>query len=262
LAVVRWWSLIACAACASAPVEAPDDGHGSSRGGGAPASLPTSEPAASAVDAAAPQPSSEPSAPALPPPLPKGTVVLHIGDSMADALGKPLNRELDKRGIKAYLEAHESTYIPEWAGFKMELDRHLLSRKPDLVLITLGGNEMKVPDPSTRVAAVQRIVQKVGDRPCLWIAAPMWPGLKSTGILDVIREHCAPCLYVDTNVLIPDLQRLKDGVHPTIPERRRWAQFMIRWMLHNRDPQGKQPWSFKALTSAPPPTSETWLESR
>jgi acyl-CoA thioesterase-1 len=198
---------------------------------------------------------------APPEPLPKGTVVLHIGDSMADALGKPLNRELDKRGIKSYLEAREATYIPEWAGFKMELDRHLAYRKPDLVLVTLGGNEMMIPKPSERVAAIQRIVEKIGDRPCLWIAAPIWRGLKSTGLLDVIRENCAPCVYVDTNVLIPDLERLKDGVHPTIPERRRWARFMIRWLLHNRDPKGAKPWSFKKDTDRPPPESETWLLS-
>ena len=181
---------------------------------------------------------------------------------MADALGKPLNKELEKRGIKSVLEAREATYIPEWAGFKMELDQHLARRKPDLVLITLGGNEMKMPKPSERIESIKRIVQKVGDRPCLWIAAPVWPGLKSTGLLDVIREHCAPCIYVDTNTLIPDLERLKDGVHPTIPERRRWAQFMIRWMLHNRDPKGAKPWSFKATTSAPPSESDKWLESR
>ncbi|RLB66010.1 MAG: hypothetical protein DRI90_00485 [Deltaproteobacteria bacterium] len=203
-----------------------------------------------------------PKASALPPPLPKGTTVLHVGDSMADALGKSLKRELEKRGIKNVLEAKEATYIPEWAGFKMELSLHIARRKPDLVIVTLGGNEVKMPDPTVRVDAIKRLVAKIGDRPCLWVAAPLWPGLTTTGILDVIRDNCAPCIYVDTNELIPDLKRLKDKVHPTIPERRRWAKFMVRWLLQNRNPAGQRPWDFKAQQQAPPTDSEGWLDTR
>jgi hypothetical protein len=218
------------------------------------------------ASSAAPHPgpatdSGTPQASALPPPLPKGTTVLHVGDSMADALGKSLKRELEQRGIKNYLVAKEATYIPQWAGFKMELSLHIARRKPDLVIVTLGGNEVKMPDPKVRVDAIKRLVAKIGDRPCLWIAAPLWPGLTTTGILDVIRDNCAPCIYVDTNQLVPNLERLKDKVHPTIPERRRWAKFMVRWLLHNRDQAGKRPWDFKAQQQAPPPGSEHWLDT-
>jgi acyl-CoA thioesterase-1 len=199
--------------------------------------------------------------PALPPPLPEGTTVLHVGDSMADALGKSLHLELKARGIKSILEAKEATYIPEWAGYKMKMDSHLRYHDPDLVIITLGGNETRMPDPTERVDAIKRLVAKVGDRPCLWIAAPLWPGLETTGILDVIRDNCAPCHYVDTNALIPDLERLGDGVHPTIPERRRWAKFMIRWLLQNRDPNGKRPWDFRTELSPPPADSAAWLQA-
>jgi hypothetical protein len=197
-----------------------------------------------------------------PPPLPKDTVVLHVGDSMADALGKSLNRELKQRGIKSYLEAKEATYIPQWAGYKMELAQHIIRRNPDLVIITLGGNETRMPDPSVRADAIKRLVKKIGDRPCLWIAAPLWPGLKSTGILEVIRDNCAPCRYVDTNAMISEMERTSDGVHPTIPERRRWAAFMIRWMLQNRKPDGKRPWDFKQQLAPPPDGSESWLSER
>lgn len=197
----------------------------------------------------------------VPSPLPQDTVVLHIGDSMADALGKALNRELAKWGVKGYLEAQEATYIPQWAGFKMQLSSHLAHRDPDLVVITLGGNETRMPDPTERVDAIKRLVKKVGDRPCIWIAAPLWEGLEHTGILDVIRDNAAPCRYVDTNAMIADLERY-DGIHPTIPERTRWARFMIRWLMHNRDPNGPKPWSLKDETSPPPQGSEAWLEGK
>jgi hypothetical protein len=201
-------------------------------------------------------PPAEPAGP--PPPLPRGTVVLQVGDSMAQALGPSLKMELEKRGIRAPFKWKEATYIPQWAGFTMGLAEALAQNDPDLVIVSLGGNEVGMPDPSVRAEGVRTIVKKIGDRPCLWIAAPLWPGAPHTGILDVIRKNCEPCRYVDTNVLIPDLERLGDHVHPTIPERKRWASFMIRWMQHNRDPQGRRPWDFKESLSPPPPGSESW----
>jgi lysophospholipase L1-like esterase len=132
----------------------------------------------------------------------------------------------------------------------------LAVNKPDLVIITLGGNEVAMPDPTVRAPAVKRMVEAVGDRPCLWIGAPLWPGAPHSGILDVIADNCAPCIYVDTNALIGDLERLGDKVHPTIPERRRWARFMIEWLRVNRDPNGPLPWSFKPTRQAPPPARD------
>ncbi len=181
-------------------------------------------------------------------------MVLHVGDSMADALGKSLKRELAKVGVKNILKAQESTYIPGWAGHKHNFRGLLATYNPDLVIITLGGNEVAMPDPSIRAEPIKRMVEAVAGRPCLWIAAPLWPGAPHTGILDVVRANCEPCRYVDTNVLIPDLKRLGDKVHPTIPERRRWAKYMIRWLRHNRDPNGSRPWDFKTKLEAPPTT--------
>lgn len=186
-------------------------------------------------------------------------MVAHFGDSMADALGKDLRNELQQRGIKAPLKYKEATYIPEWAGFKHNTSGFLAQHNPDLVIITLGGNESAMPDPNVRAEPVRRLVKKVGDRPCLWVAFPLWPEAPNTGILKVIEENCAPCRFVDTNALIdPKMEVLGDGVHPTLKERRRWAKFMIRWLRHNRDPNGPKPWSFKPTLEAPPPESVDW----
>lgn len=254
------------AGCGAPPAEAPSAPEPPAASdvtpsASAPSETPAEAPAAAKSDPGGDKPAPEPKEKGPPPPLPEDTVVLHIGDSMADALGGALNAELAKHGIKGYLEAKEATYIPQWAGFKMQLSSHLARRKPDLVVVTLGGNETKMPDPTERIDAVKRLVKKIGDRPCIWIAAPLWEGLEHTGILDVIRENAAPCRYVDTNAMIPDLERY-DGIHPTIPERTRWARFMIRWLMHNRDPNGPKPWSLVAKTSPPPPGSEKWLEGK
>ena len=257
-------------ACSSEPAKTPDDRPDPTGPPPATSAAPTASPGTAAIStppapssAVAPEP--PPPKPAGPPAaLPKDTTVLHVGDSMADALGKSLKIELKKRGIKNVLEAKEATYIPQWAGFKMGFAGHIAHHKPDMVIITLGGNETAMPDPTVRAEPVRRLVKQVGDRPCIWIAAPLWPGAPNTGIMKVIEENCAPCVYVDTNKFIetgvlPDLKRLGDKIHPTIPERRRWAKFMIRWLLHNRDPEGKRVWEFKATSEAPPPESVSWL---
>ena len=220
---------------------------------------PEATPAEAAPAAAKEIAAEEPQPAGPPPPLPEGTTVLHVGDSMADALGKDLRLELLARGLKAPLKYKEATYIPQWAGFSMGFDELVAQHDPDLVIITLGGNETAMPDPTERADAVKRLVKKVGDRPCLWVAAPLWPGAPNTGILDVIRENCAPCLYVDTNALVkPPMKVLGDGVHPTLPERKRWAKFMIRFLRHNRQADGERAWGFKTPLEAPPPESESW----
>jgi hypothetical protein len=258
--------LLACAvaACSSQPQNtAQTHPPAPSATEAAPAPHPGVDPGATGSTSASadpPQPVDPPAPSGPPPPLPKGTVVLHVGDSMADALGKSLKLELGERGIKNVLKAKEATYIPQWAGFTMGFKGLVQSNNPDLVIITLGGNEVAMPDPTIRAEPVREMVKQVGDRPCLWIAAPLWPGSPNTGILEVIKQNCAPCIYVDTNELIPDLERLGDKVHPTIPERKRWAKFMIRWLRHNRDPNGKRPWDFKQPTEAPPPESVDWPE--
>ena len=203
-----------------------------------------------APDASAPaEPESE--APP-PPPLPEGTVVLHVGSSTAGALGIDLKKEFEERGIRCLLRFKESTFIPQWAGEEMGLRKLVANYDPDLVIISLGGNEVTMPNPGMRANAIRRIVGIVGDRPCLWIGTPKWEARPHTGILDVIRDNSSPCHYVDTDAVVPNLEPLPDGIHPTFPERRRWARTMIQWLEHNRDPEGEHPWSFKEVLELPP----------
>jgi hypothetical protein len=187
-----------------------------------------------------------------PVPIPEGTVVLHVGSSNAEALGRDLKKELEDYGIKYVLKAQQSTYIPQWAGERMGLRRLVAKHNPDLVLVTLGGNEVGIPNPSNRAGAIQRLVKIIGDRPCLWIGTPKWKGIPQTGIHQVIRENCAPCYYVDTDALVPDIKPHSDGVHPTLAERRRWAERMLQWLQHNRNPDGARPWDFKESPELPP----------
>lgn len=184
--------------------------------------------------------------------LPRDTVVLHVGSSSAGALGPELNHLLEAEGIKPVLKFKQSTYIPQWAGHKMGLARYLAKYDPDLVIVSLGGNETEIPDPYVRIDAIRRLVKLIGDRPCVWVGTPRWKVLQHTGILEVVEENAAPCKFIDSDELAPDMKPLKDGIHPTVPERKRWARRVLEWLTLNRDPNGEQPWSFKKVIQMPP----------
>lgn len=164
----------------------------------------------------------------VPEALPEGMKVLHIGDSFAAVLGRPLNRELARRGVRGFLEYQAGTYIATWASFK-PVRRYIARYKPDLVLITLGANELDVARPGDRARLVRKLVRSLGERPCVWIAPPLWRGAKSR-VLRVIEDNCAPCAYLDSTALVPDLERRNDAIHPSPAGGARWASAVIAWL--------------------------------
>jgi lysophospholipase L1-like esterase len=172
--------------------------------------------------------------------LPAGTTVLHIGDSFAGALGIDLNRELKQSGVRGVLKYETATYIPTWASSK-DLPGYLERFRPDLVLITLGANDLEIPDPTVRIPTIHRLVSRLGGRSCVWVAPPLWKGAR-TALLEVIRESCAPCLYMDSSVVVPDLHRMRDHIHPTMEARKMWAKAVIGWLREHRNAHGERPW--------------------
>jgi lysophospholipase L1-like esterase len=173
--------------------------------------------------------------------LPAGTTVLHIGDSFAGALGIDLNRELKEAGVRGILKYQTATYIPTWASSK-DLDGYLGRYHPDLVLITLGANELEIPDPAQRAPTIRRLVARLGSTPCVWVAPPLWPGARPA-LLDTIRASCAPCAYLDSSALVPDLPRARDHIHPSMEARRTWAKAVAGWLAAHRVPSADKAWA-------------------
>ncbi len=174
--------------------------------------------------------------------LPAHTTVLQVGDSFAESLGAPLGRRLQAAGVRSVLETKTPSYIPTWAGTP-ELERFIQKYRPDLVIVTLGGNEFEIPDPAARIDAVKRLVAHIGDRPCVWITPPRWKA--DTGVLAVIRDHASPCRYLDSDQITRDLPRGKDKIHPTEAGREQWAEAVIAWLAAERNVHGDRPWSLE-----------------
>lgn len=189
---------------------------------------------------AAPEPAPAPVAAAAP--LPQGTRVLQVGDSFAAALGVELGKLLKQQGLRTSLETKTPSYIGDWA-FGPVLRKAIADYNPDLVLITLGANEVEIPVPEQRVGPVQRLVKSLGNRPCVWILPPLWK--KDTGVMQVIKDNAKPCQVLDSSELVPSLPRGPDKIHPSSEGRSIWANAVFEWLKQARDPAGPRPWSLR-----------------
>jgi len=174
-------------------------------------------------------------------PLPEGTTVLHVGDSFAGALGVPLNKRLRDAKVRSILKYRTASYIVDWAH-REPLSDYLFQYKPDLVLVTLGANELEIEAPERRIPAIEKIVEIIGDRPCIWVGIPLWEGAHN-GLPEIIEKHAAPCRYLDTDTLFPDMPRARDKIHPTMEAREDWANKVAHWLAQERRPTADRVWA-------------------
>jgi lysophospholipase L1-like esterase len=174
--------------------------------------------------------------------LPKGTLVLHVGDSFADALGGALGKLLKAAGVRNDLEVKTPSYIPNWS-YDGQLPKFVSRYQPDLVLITLGANEIEIPHPEERAKPIRHLVSLLGGRPCVWVAPPLWK--PDSGVLKVIHDNIAPCRYLDSNLLVHDLPRARDKIHPNLEGRQIWAKVVFDWLVAERVGSPTQPWALK-----------------
>lgn len=188
------------------------------------------------------------------PPLPKGTTVLHIGDSFAGALGIELDKQLKAQGVHGILRYKTASFIPEWA-YKGKVRQYVAQYKPDLVLITLGANELKIAKPEQRVHAIQKLVSQLKGRPCVWVGVPLWSNAHND-LLKVIRDSSRPCRFLDSTRLFPDMPRVHDHIHPTMNARHEWAKRVIHWLQKERVPDGDKPWELEPRPADPLPLAD------
>jgi hypothetical protein len=194
-------------------------------------------PALSASVAAAP------AAPPPPDPRRKGTLVLHFGDSFTEAsFEQNLRAPIHATGARYWVKAKTPSYTPGWA-FSDEL-LGLLGGRPQLVIITLGANELELPNPDRGAFAVKQLVKRVSQNgaACVWVTPPLWK--KDTGFMKVIGENCAPCLFFDSDKYVKDVERQRDKIHPNEVGGARWAKAFWEWLEAHRDPE-RGPWALK-----------------
>jgi hypothetical protein len=178
--------------------------------------------------------------------VPRDTWVLHVGDSFVDAsFQQSLRPRFRATGTTYVSNGLTATYTTTWAHSPI-LDQWL-AKGPSLVIVTLGANEVDMPFPEEHAKAVLAIVHKIvrTGASCVWTAPPMWK--PDSGILQVIRDHAAPCLFFDSDAVLGQLspaERNPDRIHPNVKGGGRWADAFWNWLDAHRDPN-RGPWSLR-----------------
>ncbi|MDB4944961.1 MAG: hypothetical protein JWP97_4495 [Labilithrix sp.] len=156
-----------------------------------------------------------------PPPSLAGKTVLQVGDSMVGGdlgLTKALEARFRAEGAKLVRDYKVSESIVSYDR-SPRLKQLLAKHDPDVVIITLGANDVFVPYPASMAANVRSIAARVGSRECYWIGPPTWK--PDTGIVKILADNVAPCAFFDSSGL--DLERASDGIHPTDRGGAEWA---------------------------------------
>jgi lysophospholipase L1-like esterase len=134
--------------------------------------------------------------------------VLHFGDSFVEAwFQQNLRPRFKSLGARFVSKGIKSTYTTSWnSDPDLDLDAFLAGR-PSLVIVTLGANEVLNPQPEIRV----------------------------------IHDHCAPCLFFDSDASLGGLsddEREHDRIHPNAKGGARWANVFWTWLVDHRAPGG------------------------
>ena len=145
--------------------------------------------------------------------------ILHIGDSMVPLVGNYLRSVFTQSKRRYEIISIPSSSTLSWAqehGLRDAVYRY----DPQVILISLGSNELFDPNPNRRAAAIRQIVSETRGRPCLWVGPPAWK--KDKGFLQVLRENMGHCRYFDSTQL--KLERMADGRHPSWNGSYHWAE--------------------------------------
>ncbi|HEX4516686.1 MAG TPA: SGNH/GDSL hydrolase family protein, partial [Polyangiaceae bacterium] len=189
----------------------------------------TQTPAPTQTQTVAPEPSQTATTDAptppepLPPPPPK--LVLHLGDSMVGGYGgltKALAEKFHALGSKFVADWQTSVSIQTFDR-EHHLQEMLAKHSPDLVILTLGANDVMDPYPMSLASTIRSIARKItaSGRTCFWLTPPLWKKDVGAGIIDAIKQNAAPCKVFDgTNLVIA---RAGDGIHPTDRGGATWA---------------------------------------
>ncbi len=152
----------------------------------------------------------------------EGKRVFHAGDSMVGGeagLSRLLHAKFKAEGAKYQSDTVVSASLLSF-NLQSRFAKGLQRTHPDIVIITLGANDVFVPSPDVLAVHVKGIVKKIGDRECYWMSPATWK--PDTGVVEVIKANAAPCKFFDSRNM--DIPRGGDHIHPTDKGGAQWGE--------------------------------------
>lgn len=186
-----------------------------------------------------------------PAPSPDAPVVLHIGDSFAQSgFSQVLKPMFQDAGARYVLRARQSLYIPTIVN-ALDVRQLMRTYTPQLVIINIGANEMRMPQPEDHAYAVKAVSSVIGTTSCVWVTPPPPVPQGQTGIVEIMKRDSSPCRVFDSGPLAATLPRGGDKIHPNKEGGAIWARAFWDWLQQERDPS-KGPFALKPRTDGAP----------
>ena len=175
--------------------------------------------------------------------------ILFFGDSMIEGLSMRFADYARENCHELYTVCWYGSTTTGWANNLDTLHSFLRWSEADFVVVSLGGNELKVKDLDNRAENIRIIQRALGTRPTIWIAPPSW--VKNPTITGVIRGVVGDKRYFDSTRLT--YTRGSDKMHPTFGSASRWMDSIAVWMsspqtahpIQMNFPQATQPRKWK-----------------
>lgn len=152
--------------------------------------------------------------------------ILFFGDSMVEGLAPRLAEYAAENGHTLYAVCWYGSSTLGWATRTDTLQSILQWAQPDYILVSLGGNELKVTDLNNRRLYINNIISALGNRPMVWIAPPSW--VSHPTITELIRTTVGDTRYFNSTRL--SFTRGSDGMHPTFNSSARWMDSIATWL--------------------------------
>ena len=105
-----------------------------------------------------------------PAPPPDAPVVLHVGDSFVHVgFSQTLKPKFRESGARYVVRAKHSIYTPTIIN-ALGLPDLMRNHMPSLVILNIGANEMRMPQPMDHAPAIRRVSEVVsrGGTSCVW----------------------------------------------------------------------------------------------
>lgn len=154
--------------------------------------------------------------------------ILLCGDSMTEQMRFALDEYAKKNGHKLMTCTWYSSTTVVWSESK-RLTTLIKEYKPDIILFTLGSNELFLPAVAKREKNIQDIIAEADafKIPFIWISPPNWKD--DSGITQLIEKKIGKKRFFNSSYFRERLARISDGAHPTKAAAAIWADSIVNW---------------------------------
>jgi lysophospholipase L1-like esterase len=125
-------------------------------------------------------------------------------------LARALRPKFEADGAKYFRDVWESGSLRDFSRSD-RIPKLIKDDKPDLVLLSLGANDVYETKPEVMAPFVAKIAKMTEGIDCIWIGPPIWKD-EYKRLVPVLRDNAAPCRFFDASEI--EMHRKPDGIHP------------------------------------------------